>query len=367
MPLCWQGFLYLIWIIVAFFFKRSFLGLAIKYRVEFLCASAFIGFLLSLGIDQLQKISFLALSQNLDKLFLPILALPTAFLLWYFRTYDVKTQISKTQESINNSSFFEAIKMLSEGLEDIKLLNIGKKTNGKISSSSIKGKVEDLVHNIQLLRITEDPNFFLSIKNELHDSNSNKEELQYQERELIEIARSNRSLILKSAIHEIGYLIRTGFNKERIRSITQELTLEHASLHSLDFSSFDLQGTQLSYSYLNNCSFKKANLKEARLEMSFFINSCLSDSDLKRAYLNHSALINADFTRANLTRAKLRYAILKDADLSGADLTDADLSGADLTDADLSGTNLTRAIYNSKTTLPEYINTNDYQMQKKDP
>ena len=40
------------------------------------------------------------------------LGLPTFFILWMFRTYDVQRQLDKTQENINNSTFFECARML---------------------------------------------------------------------------------------------------------------------------------------------------------------------------------------------------------------------------------------------------------------
>ena len=44
------------------------------------------------------------------------LGLPIFFTLWLFRTHDVQRQIDKTQESINNSSFFECARMLTTGV-----------------------------------------------------------------------------------------------------------------------------------------------------------------------------------------------------------------------------------------------------------
>ena len=42
------------------------------------------------------------------------LGLPTFFILWIFRTYDVQRQLDKTQENINNSTFFECTHMLMD-------------------------------------------------------------------------------------------------------------------------------------------------------------------------------------------------------------------------------------------------------------
>ena len=43
-----------------------------------------------------------------------VLGLPTFFTLWLLRTHDVQRQINKTKESINNSTLFESVKMLTE-------------------------------------------------------------------------------------------------------------------------------------------------------------------------------------------------------------------------------------------------------------
>ena len=42
------------------------------------------------------------------------LGLPTSYVLWRFRTYDVQRQIDKTEENTNNSTFFECERILIE-------------------------------------------------------------------------------------------------------------------------------------------------------------------------------------------------------------------------------------------------------------
>ena len=42
------------------------------------------------------------------------LGLPTSYVLWRFRTYDVQRQIDKTEENTNNSTFFECERILTE-------------------------------------------------------------------------------------------------------------------------------------------------------------------------------------------------------------------------------------------------------------
>ena len=92
------------------------LELILKYRKTFLVLAGILGMGLACGVYQF----FLdALENNNDILHssLTILALglPTFFILWLFRTWDVQRQIDKTEENTNNSTFFECARMLMEG------------------------------------------------------------------------------------------------------------------------------------------------------------------------------------------------------------------------------------------------------------
>ena len=73
----------------------------------------FLGITATLGVISFSNSDIKNIEYIHDDLHYLILVLPTFFILWVFRTYDVQRQIDKTQESINNSSFFECAQMLA--------------------------------------------------------------------------------------------------------------------------------------------------------------------------------------------------------------------------------------------------------------
>ena len=235
-----------------------------------------------------------------NSLSLLVLGLPTFFLLWIFRTYDVRQQlektqknidkteksIKKTQESIDNSTFFECASLLA---------NEEKEVSKKIA-------LEQLIY----------------------------------------LGQKNPSY------------------KERIDSLTQGLPLEKANLSFAELDYINLSNANLRNAILTEVKLIKANLIDAKLIGTDLTDANLSGADLINANLSGADLINANLTGTDLTDAKLG-ANLTDANLTGADLTranlthavdginftvmkfGADLHNTDLTSATLYGTNLEKA------------------------
>ena len=89
-----------------------------KYRKTFLVLAGISGGVLAYGMYK-----FFPYTSNTDNPFLHssltilFLGLPTFFILWLFRTHDVKKQIDKTEENTNDSTFFECARMLIEATQ----------------------------------------------------------------------------------------------------------------------------------------------------------------------------------------------------------------------------------------------------------
>lgn len=81
----------------------------LKYRKISIIMSGCLGFLLAYWSKDILILSFLG--ENFKLL---VLSLPTAFLLWFFRTYDVKEQITESRKTNNFNSFSNATKLFLE-------------------------------------------------------------------------------------------------------------------------------------------------------------------------------------------------------------------------------------------------------------
>ena len=203
------------------------------------------------------------------------LGLPTFYVLWKFRTHDVQRQIDKVQEQIAKT---EENTNNSTFFECARILTEEKSAEGKSTQ---------------------------------HDS-----------------------LSKKTALEQLAYIRKTGFDEKRIDSLTKGLNLRDKIFYLARFNGLDLS---------------IANLYGAKL-----IGANLRGAELNRANLTRAKLIGADLTGANLTNAELTGADLTGAKLNDADLANAELNGADLTKADLRGADLTEAIligaiYNDET------------------
>ena len=71
-----------------------------------------------------------------------------------------------------------------------------------------------------------------------------------------------------------------------------------------------------------------------------FTSANLENSDLSRAFLRGAILKDANLTNTNLLQAELAYTDLSNANLSNANLKQTDLISADFSNANISGTNM---------------------------
>ena len=257
-----SNIIFLLYGLTAFTLSRfqSMQSLPIRRRVIFLVIAAMLGIISFSNFDfrsfDLKNTEYI--SNYLRYL---IIVLPTFATLWVFRTHDVERQIDKTQESINNSSFFECARMLTA--DD--------------SSSTALAKHQYVVALEQLAYLKRETGFR---KRRTADSSSTK-------------SAKHQYVV---ALEQLAYLRReTGFDKKRIDLLTRNLVLKHKDLKSIQLSGINLLGV---------------DLEEA----------CLTGAYLEMARLTVANLQGVDFVAADLRNADLRYSDIRNADLRGANL-----------------------------------------------
>ena len=220
----------------------------IKNRTYSLGWAGLIGIVLAIVIYW----SFFLLEHSVLRSSLTILALglPTFFILWLFRTYDVQRQIDKTEENTNNSTFFECARMLIERYP---------KENTEKNPPLIETTLSPLPDEIGI------PPHILE-----------------------------KSLPTRIALEQLAYLRRGNrFDKRKIDFVTWELKLgkmrlEGARLSGLNFTRADLRGVRLRFADLTNVNLT---------------SSLLDEADLGGADLRGANLINTDTTKAQFSGA----------------------------------------------------------------
>ena len=239
---------------------KNFQDCILKYRKSSLVAAGILGLMLAMAIYCLT--SYLSLKPEIlqSSLTILFLGIPTLFIIWLFRTHDVQRQIDKTQESINNSSFFECARMLTTE-----------------SDLSRKMAFEQIAY----------------IKNKTE----------------FNINRIGDSLSTESAKHQyvvaleqLAYLRReTGFDKKRIDLLTKNLVLKDKNLKFTQLSGINLSGANLEKAYLTGACLEIAKLSGANLQGVDFVSANLRNADLE-----YSDIRDADLRNATLEGTKFR-------------------------------------------------------------
>lgn len=178
-----------------------------------------------------------------------ISSLPTLYLMWLFRTYDVRQQIQKAEENINLSKFQKAVEMI--------YTPDTKDSDSKVLNSYLQYRIVGL--NI-LLQFRKKNLFFEEMKE-----------------------------------------IFIGMNLKEANLSTKELS-------NINFSNANFQGA-----YLPDANLKGANLPNANLQGAFLLNANLQGANLLNANLQGAFLYDADLQGANLQWANLQGANLQGA------------------------------------------------------
>ena len=219
------------------------------------------------------------------------LGLPTFFILWVFRTYDVQSQLDKTQENTNNNTFFECARMLTEE-----------------TSSDERKNSPQRPALIQLAYLKNETNF-----------------------DEAKINMLTRQLNLEGLNFSRAYL--------------KDLDFSRSNLQKTDFSSGILIGA-----ILQNADLREANLQDANLRRADLTEAYLHTN----AKLYNADLMNANLTKASLVGTNLQEADLRGANLQMTNLDSADLRGAKLKNTNLGDSESLRdAKYNKKTQFPD--------------
>ena len=170
------------------------------------------------------------------------------------------------------------------------------------------------------------------------------------------------SLSKKIALEQLAYLKKeTGFDKNRIDSLTRGLGLGGKNFNLARFNGLDLSKAYLGRAELNGAELNGANLSGANLTGAILDGAISPHVPSNRPGSNIATnLTGAKLNGADLTEAKLNKAILIDAELIGAKLVgaklnEANLTGANLTKADLNDATLFGAIYDDETEFNDTI------------
>ncbi len=272
--------------------------------------------------------------QLFTSLIITTLALPTTFLLWAFRTHDVKSQIEEAKLSNNFNNFSNAMRLFSEK-DNLEANTIGLKLLAQLRQKGLYVKEIDLATPYKKL----------------------SKEVSQGEKKSFQAANLQGADL--SGIHLFNaYLMEANLYRANLRkAILIGTKLNGSSLSLADLSEADLRETYLIGAYLRGAHLRGANLSVANLSGAYLIGANLYRANLSGAYLIGANLYRANLSGANLIGANLSGAYLYRADLRGADLYRADLRGANLIGANLSG-----AKFDSNTIFPEGFNPEEYGM-----
>ena len=304
------------------------------------------------------------------------LGLPTFYVLWKFRTYDVQRQIdkvqkqiAKTEEGTNNSTFFECARMLAEGEpipENVKDYNLIKHKSLptktaleqlaylKMKTDFDENRIDALTRGLNLIKKNFNSARFNGLdlsEAELNEADLSRADLTFANLTFANLTRADLTFANLTRANLTGATL-------------PNATLNEADLTGAELTGAELTGAELTGAELTGADLTIANLTRANLTGATLPNATLNEADLTGAELNEAKLNGADLTEAKLNKAilidaeligaklvgaKLNEADLTGAKLNGAELDGAELTGAELTGADLNDANLTGAIYDDKT------------------
>ena len=169
------------------------------------------------------------------------LGLPTFFILWLFRTFDVQRQIDKTQGQINKTQ-----EQINKAQEQIAM------TQKSINNSS----------------------FFECARILIADDYSSPNTEPTTDRYAV-------------ALEQLAYLRReTRFDEERIDYLTRRLSLRKRDFCSAQLSGLDLFDAKLALTDLTNANLEQVDLRSADLRDTILERAILTGTNLKGAIYN---------------------------------------------------------------------------------
>ena len=121
----------------------------LNYRLIFLFLTSALGLCILCGIQTdyyLHNISKIKNEKLVANIQILLISLPTLTLLWYFRTYDTREQIEKSQENIQTSILTKAMDMITDE-------NTDKKALGLLLLLKIKKDNEKNTHLLNTIKI----------------------------------------------------------------------------------------------------------------------------------------------------------------------------------------------------------------------
>ena len=177
-----------------------------------------------------------------------VLALPTVFLLWLFRTHDVREQIREAQTNNQFNNFANAMKLFVE-TDNKESISIGLKLLMKIKHQGLYEEEIDLATRYK----------------DLH-----------------------RAKLRGADLQGANLLAADLRGAELWGANLQGANLLAADLQGAELWGADLQGVSLQWAYLREAKLQKAKLQKANLRMAFLQGADLQGADLREANLQEA-------------------------------------------------------------------------------
>ena len=289
-------------------------------RITYLLIFALLGFIAAVTFYKhsyflLGAVDLTANERLNNSLFLIILSLPTLFVLWLYRTHDVKQQIEQSAEQINLSMLHKATDMVAD--KDPTRKSVGLKQLDQIKKNGL------FLDEINILIKS-------SIGKEVNLEKTNLEGIDF---EGVNLTKAN--------LQEVNL---------------QGVNLTEANLEGANLQGAKLQGAKLQEVNLQEVNLQEVNLKGVNLKGVNLTEANLTGANLTGANLEGANLTEANLEGANLTEANLTEANLEVANLTNADLKRANFEGADLKRANFEGADLKRANFEGAINLVQALN-----------
>ena len=239
-------------------------------RITYLLIFALLGFIAAVTFYKhsyflLGAVDLTANERLNNSLFLIILSLPTLFVLWLYRTHDVKQQIEQSAEQINLSMLHKATDMVAD--KDPTRKSVGLKQLDQIKKN---GLFLDEINILIKSSIGKEVNlvgaYLEGVDLEGVDlEKANLQNANLQNANLAEVNLQNADLTEASL---------AGANLQGVN--LQGVNLTGANLKEVNLAGANLQGTSLQGINLQGANFEKADLEKAVFTGAKNLNKALN-------------------------------------------------------------------------------------------
>ena len=319
--------------------------------------------------EQVLPVSMQSNTKATSLLYSSLSAFLLLFVLWVFRTKDIREQINKTEQQIDTTQFNKAVDLTlaTTNEKNDNVIDVVKRSAGvtmlaqlyQRCDNDLRKSIDNITMGLNLKSI-KIPNINLS---NMNFSNANLFNANLQKTNLQGIKLLNANLIganlqgtelqdtkLNQAVYNDTTQFPDNFKPDGMYKIAPYTNLQGANLQNIDLRNVSVLHAKLECVNLQNSNLQNADLRYAKLQGSNLINANLhranlqnanlQNANLQRATLQGATLQNVDLHRADLQNVTFLDATLINVNLQGADLRGADLHRAKLQSANLNNANL---------------------------